>query len=90
MHHCYQRSLPIASYTVFCIICRRQGGGFWKSGQQGTLTTYAEEVLAKKKNKNVSSRDNITWNFFVKQTVVHLFPTFQFDQSLFLGGLFLF
>lgn len=26
----------------------RQGGGFWKSGQQGTLNNYAEEVLAKK------------------------------------------
>ncbi|XP_052216731.1 zinc finger B-box domain-containing protein 1-like [Dreissena polymorpha] len=37
----------------------RQGGGFWKSGQQGSLTTYAEEVLARKKSKSAPTKGKI-------------------------------
>ncbi|KAL4219963.1 hypothetical protein ACF0H5_020374 [Mactra antiquata] len=37
----------------------RQGGGFWKSGQHGTLNNYAEEVLAKKKSKSGSSKNKV-------------------------------
>ncbi|XP_060600348.1 zinc finger B-box domain-containing protein 1-like [Ruditapes philippinarum] len=37
----------------------RQGGGFWKKGQTGTLNNYAEEVLSKKKNKSASSKGKV-------------------------------
>ena len=58
------------SQSVLCSN-RRQGGGFWKKGQQGSLTTYADEVLAKKKNKSVSIRN-------------HLFLIFQFKLNNYL------
>ncbi|XP_045201118.2 zinc finger B-box domain-containing protein 1-like isoform X2 [Mercenaria mercenaria] len=37
----------------------RQGGGFWKTGQQGKLNNYAEEVLAKKKSKSAPSKGKV-------------------------------
>lgn len=37
----------------------RQGGGFWKSGQHGTLNNYAEEVLTKKKSKSAPSKGKV-------------------------------
>ncbi|XP_052782661.1 uncharacterized protein LOC128218925 [Mya arenaria] len=37
----------------------RQGGGFWSRGQQGNLTTYADEVIKKNKNKSAPTKGKI-------------------------------